>query len=204
MGTADAVTRGLTPNNKDSLMNKLMPMALATLLVAATPSLLLAAEPMEPSGVAQAAMSTDPDDFFESAASANMFEIEASKVALERSQDPSVKKYAEMMIKDHTEAGTKLSALATSKKVTLPTQLLKRHQMMLDGLKEEKAGKEFDDEYRLKMVVSHKEAVSLFDESARKSPDADVRKLAGEMLPKLKAHGGEAEHLRKHADDKKS
>lgn len=180
-------------------MNKLVPLATLSVLMCSAPALQADDRGMEPSGAAQALMSVDPDKFFESAGSANMFEVEASKLALERSQDPEVKKFAEMIVKDHTAAGTKLSTLATNKKVTLPTQLLKRHQMMLDGLKEEPQGKEFDDEYRLKMVVAHKEAVSLFDESARESPDADVRKLAAEMLPTLKAHGGQAEQLRRDA-----
>ena len=162
---------------------------------------LYAEEPMKPSGVAQALMSDSPEAFFETAASANMFEIESSKLALERSKDPGVRKFAQMMVSDHTEAGKKVSALAATKSVTLPTAMLKRHQMMLDGLKDEKAGKDFDDEYRLKMVVSHKEAVSLFDESARESKDPDIKKLAGELLPKLQMHGAEAQKLRDAAKD---
>lgn len=163
----------------------------------------LAAEPMEPSGVAQVVMSSDPKDFFETAASANMFEIEASKLAAKRSQDAQVKAFAEMMIKDHTQASEKLKVLAAQKKVTLPTQLLKRHQMMLDGLKDEKDAKEFDEEYRSRMVMSHKEAVSLFDLSARESPDADIRKFAGTMLPTLQMHGSKAQEMEKAASDRK-
>lgn len=176
--------------------------ASALALLLATTSPLYAAEPMKPSGVAQALMSDSPENFFENAASANMFEIEASKLALASTQDPEIKAFAQMMVKDHTAAGQKVSALAAEKSVSLPTAMLKRHQMMLDGLKNEKPGKDFDDEYRLKMVLSHKEAVSLFDESARESKDPDVRKLATEMLPALQAHGGQAEKLRK--DAKKS
>lgn len=187
-------------------MKKLVPITAVSFLLTATPVLHADDHAMQPSGAAQAVMSVDPDKFFEAAASANLFEVEASTLALERSQDPAIKKFAQMMVEDHTAAAKKLSSLATSKKVTLPTQMLKRHQMMLDGLKEESQGKDFDDEYRLKMVLAHKEAVSLFDESARKSPDADVRKLAGEMLPTLKAHGGQAEQLRENAksSEKKS
>jgi putative membrane protein len=177
--------------------HKLATLGLVAALATTMP--LYAAEPMEPSGAAQALMSDSPKAFFETAASANMFEIEASKVALEKSKDPELRKFAEMMVKDHTEAGAKLMSLAATKNVTLPNELLKRHQMMLDGLKEEAAGKDFDDEYRLKMVASHKEAVSLFDESARESSDPEVRRFASEMLPKLQMHGGEAQQLRETA-----
>lgn len=169
-----------------------------TLMAAAPPAHsadAAAAKPMEPSGAVEMVLSEDPKDFYESAASANMLEIEASKLAETKSSDADVKAFAAMMIKDHTEAGQKLGKLATTKKVVLPTELLKRHQMMLDGLKEKENGADFDADYRMKMVMSHKEAVSLFDHHAKKSPDPDIRAFATEMLPKLKEHGAHAKKL---------
>lgn len=154
-----------------------------------------AQEPMEPSGVAQVLMSNDPKDFYQSAGSANLFEIRASKLAQTRAQSPEIRKFADMMVADHTEASQKLEALAGRKGVALPTQLLRRHQMMLDGLMEEKAGKDFDDHYSNKMVVSHKEAVSLFEQASRESKDPDIRSFAAEILPTLQRHGGLANDL---------
>jgi putative membrane protein len=170
----------------------------ACALMAAAPPIVRAADavkPMEPSGAVEMVLSEDPKDFYESAASANMLEIEASKLAETKSTDADVKAFAAMMIKDHTAAGQKLGKLATTKKVVLPTQLLKRHQMMLDGLKEEENGADFDKEYRMKMVMSHKEAVSLFDHASKKSPDPDIRAFATEMLPKLQEHGAHAKKM---------
>lgn len=180
----------------------LMCMSACVLMTAAPPIVRSAdPEPMQPSGALEMVLSEDPKDFYESAASANMLEIEASKLAQTRSTDADVKAFAAMMIKDHTAAGEKLSKLATNKKVVLPTQLLKRHQMMLDGLKEEK-GADFDSEYRMKMVASHKEAVSLFDHASKKSPDPDIRAFAAEMLPKLQEHGAQAKKLEDSAKKK--
>ena len=173
----------------------LMCMSACVLMTAAPPIVRSAdAEPMQPSGALEMVLSEEPKDFYEAAASANMLEIEASKLAQAQSTDADVKAFAAMMIKDHTAAGEKLAKLATTKKVVLPTQLLKRHQMMLDGLKEEK-GADFDSEYRMKMVASHKEAVSLFDHASKKSPDPEIRAFAAEMLPKLQEHGAHAKKL---------
>ncbi|HUR42202.1 MAG TPA: DUF4142 domain-containing protein [Verrucomicrobiae bacterium] len=152
---------------------------------------------MKPSGAMQMLMDDDAKDFFETAASANMLEIDASKLALERATDPALKTYAQMMVKDHTKASGELMALAKKKDVVLETKLLKRHQMMLDDLASEKQGSEFDDEYRDKMVTSHKEAVSLFDEAARDSKDPDIKAFAAKTLPTLQAHGGAAKKLPK-------
>lgn len=171
-------------------------------LAAAGPALTATPDEMKPSGAMEAVMSATPADFYESAASANQFEIEASKLAQTRSQDADIKAYADAMVKDHAEIAQKLVNLATSKNVELPKELLRRHQIMLDGLKDEEAGKAFDDDYRMKMVLSHKEAVSLFDQSAKESPDPDIRKFALSMITRLQAHGGRAQKMQDKAKNK--
>jgi putative membrane protein len=171
-------------------------------LAAAAPTPVATPEEMKPSGAMEAVMSDTPADFYESAASANQFEIEASKLALARSQDADIKAFADTMVKDHAEIAQKLVNLATSKNVELPKELLRRHQVMLDGLKDEEAGKAFDDDYRMKMVLSHKETVLLFDQSAKESPDPDIRKFALATIARLQAHGGRAQKMQDKAKKK--
>lgn len=153
-----------------------------------------AQQPMQPSGVAQALMGNDTKDFFETAASANRLEIETGRLAVQRATDPKLKAYGQKMIDDHTKATEELQALATRKGVTLPSGMLRRHQMMYDNLRDER-GEAFNDEYRDLIVMSHKESVSLFDQTAREGKDPDVKAFAQKMLPKLQQHGGEAESL---------
>jgi len=162
----------------------------------------LSAGQMKPSGAMEAVMSDDPSDFYESAASLNQFEIEAGKLALERSTNADIKAYAATMVKDHTATAQKLTNLATSKNADLPKELLKRHQIMLDSLKEQDAGPGFDANYRMKMLMSHKEAVSLFDQSSKESPDPDIRKFALSVMSTLQEHGGRAQKLEDDAQKK--
>lgn len=152
-------------------------------------------EPMKPSKVIEAVQSNDVDDFFETAASAGMFEVEAGKLAEQRGTTPDVQSFGKKMVKDHTAVGEELKALARKKDVALPEQMLKRHQMMLDDLKNEKDGEEFDQEFRDKMISSHKEAVSLFDKASRKSKDPDVKAFATKHLAHLQEHGMKAKAL---------
>lgn len=154
-------------------------------------------EPMKPSGVIEAVMSKELKDFYETAASANMLEIEASQLALNKSSNEKIKGFAQQMIIDHTKAGEELKALAESKGVQLPTAMLKRHQAMYDDLKDESHGKDFDNEYRMKMIASHKEAVSLFDKTAKTATDAEVKAFVSKTLPKLQDHGGKSKDLPK-------
>lgn len=193
-----------SPRQKKTMFS-LMCLSACALMAAAPPMARSAdAAPMQPSATIEMVLSEEPKDFYESAASANMLEIEAGKLAQTKSNDADVKAFAETMVKDHTAAGQKLGKLATTKKTVLPTELLKRHQIMLDGLMEKENGADFDEDYRMKMVMAHKEAVSLFDHASKKSPDPDIRAFASEMLPKLQEHGAHAKKLEDTAKKKKS
>jgi putative membrane protein len=154
-----------------------------------------AAEPMQPSGVVEAMMPNSDKSFFENAASAGMFEIQASKLALTKSSNPQIKTFAEKMIADHTEAAAKLQTLAAARSVMLPDKLSKHHEMMLDRLNKDSAGADFDAAYKRQMIVSHKEAVSLFDQESKKGQDAELKAFAADTLPKLQGHGAMAHDL---------
>lgn len=157
------------------------------------------AQPMEPSKAAELLMSNKDSTFMKNAASAGMFEVEASKVAQQKATDPKLKEFAQKMIDDHTKANDELKSLASSKNITLPTTLAKHQQMMLDHLNKEQQGKDFDEAYRHEMLVSHKEAISLFDNAARNAKDPEVKSWAAQTLPTLKEHGGRAKALNKTA-----
>src|SRR5690349_13814227 len=65
------------------------------------------------SGDATRGVPSGDRDFIREIASANMAEMEMAKLALQRGSDGSVKKFAQMMVADHTRAGEKLNALAS-------------------------------------------------------------------------------------------
>lgn len=175
----------------------LLKLFLTAFLLAAAGGATAKDEPMKPSGALQAVMDDSVKDFFETAGSAGMFEIEAGKLAQQMGTSPEVKTFGEKMVKDHQKAADELRKIADDKGAALPSVMLKRHQKMLDDLKDEKPGQEFDNTFRRYMIASHKEAVSLFDESAKKSADKDVKAFAAKTLPVLQHHGSMAERLPK-------
>src|SRR3954470_4033366 len=65
--------------------------------------------------------------FAQHAAMAGMAEVKLGQLALEKSTNDDVKKFAQMMVDDHTKANDELKALAQSKSIDLPTDLGK-HQ----------------------------------------------------------------------------
>jgi putative membrane protein len=135
----------------------------------------------------------EPSVFVTKAAQAGMTEVAVGKVALAKSQDPSIRSFAERMIKDHTKANTELASIASTKGIDAPKQLDAEHQAMVDTLSS-KSGAEFDREYSQHMNMDHSKAIALF-EGAAKSSDADVAGFAKKTLPTLKEHKKLAETL---------
>ncbi|TJU93145.1 MAG: DUF4142 domain-containing protein, partial [Mesorhizobium sp.] len=74
-------------------------------------------------------------DFVDKAAVGGKFEVDSSQLALNKVQDQSIKDFAQMMIRDHGAANTKLQAVAGEQKLKVPAALDAQHQADLDKLK---------------------------------------------------------------------
>ena len=127
------------------------------------------------------------DKFWTEAAQGGMTEVELSNLALQKSQNEEVKRYAQMMVDDHTKANDELKTLAQSKNVTLPTAMNSKQMAMKDKLSG-LSGDAFDKEYMKMMVKDHDKTVKLFQKQADKGMDADVKSFAAGKLPILKSH----------------
>jgi putative membrane protein len=125
------------------------------------------------------------DNFWSKAAQGGMAEVELGKLALQKSQNADVKKFAQMMVTDHTKANDELKALASKKNVTLPIDL-GSHKSTLDDLNK-LSGAEFDKEYVEAMVEDHETDVDLFEDNTDNS-DADIKAFTTKTLPTLKSH----------------
>ena len=145
-------------------------------------------------GVAVAA-DTTPTSFTTEAATAGMAEVTLSRLAMEKTTNPTIKKFAEMMLKDHSEAGAKLKAVAEADKIAVPTAPTPEQQAVAKELGE-KSGPAFDAAYAAQMVKDHEKAVALFGAA---SDDADMtqnlRIFAAKTLPTLEHHLDEAKKL---------
>jgi putative membrane protein len=107
------------------------------------------------------------EDFVKEAATSDMTEIAAAKVAMEKGNSAE-KKFAEQMVTDHTKTSSELKALVTSGdvKAEVPTGLDSSSQKKIDNLKAAKP-EEFASQYDSLQVSAHKDAVSLFERYAK-------------------------------------
>ena len=141
-------------------------------------------------------VSKGDQDFAVNTANAGMTEIKAATIAEQQATDADVKKYAAMMIKDHTAAADKLKAIATQKNITLPATLTPDAQKNLDDLQKED-GKKFDKDYLAMMVSDHKKVISAFENESKNGSDADIRAFADSTLHTLRVHLDKAEKCEK-------
>jgi len=132
--------------------------------------------------------------FISTAGRHNQAEIELTKLAEDKSDNPQVKQFAEDLKKQHEQLDKDLDDLADKKdvKVPDPTTQEKTTKDQLDKLK----GSAFDHAFLAEMVKDHQMAVTEYSKAA-KSADPDVKNLAEKTLPTLKDHLQRAKDLQK-------
>lgn len=147
------------------------------------------------SGAATAAgeAASTPEVFVEKAAQSGMTEVALGKLALAKSQDEAVQKFAQRMVTDHGKANAELAAVAKAKGINPPKKLDDKHEAMMDSMKG-KEGEAFDQAYSQHMNMDHSKAIDLF-EGAAASGDEAVAGFARKTLPTLKEHKSMAEKL---------
>lgn len=134
-------------------------------------------------------------DFLEATARSNLAEIEASRSAAERANNPAIRTYAETMLRDYTALGQELRALASRKGIVLPTAALSTDAAELERIRNAR-GAEFDRMYVDHLGASaHKETIELFERAASQASDPDIKAFAAEKLPTLRTHLAMAERL---------
>lgn len=74
--------------------------------------------------------------YVEEASAADLFEVKASRLALQRSQDPAIRRFAQQMVSEHTDSANRLKMELEKAKVEVkpPTALDAEKQAMLDKL----------------------------------------------------------------------
>ena len=127
------------------------------------------------------------EDFIKEVAMSDLTEIDSAKIAQQRG-NADEKKFAEMMVADHTKTSTELESMVPDNlKAALPTTLDDASQKKIAKLRDAKP-EDFASEYDPMQVSAHKDAVSLFERYANGGEDPKLKDWAGRTLPALKHH----------------
>lgn len=147
-------------------------------------------------GTVSAEVTTSLKGFASEAIISDMYEVEAARIALERTQNQHIADFAHQMIKAHTRSSERLRTVLVDLRDAppLPTRLDGRRQRMIDELRGAKAV-DFDGRYLSQQVDAHNEALILLRRYSR-SGDVKVAKLfADETIPAVRMHLALAQRL---------
>lgn len=141
--------------------------------------------------------------FVQEAIKANDQEIDEAQAQLKSTNDPSIRMFAQRMIKDHTAANAQIAAVAKNFNMQYPSSHVVNDQgggaqNQMNGpqspgspppaaTQPNTAAATSAREYMQKEVQDHQQAIALFENEV-KNGSPQFKTLAGTMLPELRAH----------------
>jgi putative membrane protein len=148
-----------------------------------------------PTAPPAAKLSRADKEFIEEAASGGLTEVEVGKIMAQRSGHSGVRQFAEMLVKDHTQANEELRRIAASAGVSLPATPEAKHRAMIERLANEK-GADLDRTFiRNFGVKEHEKDIRDFRKQADNGENPQLRAFAAKTLPKLQEHLAMAQKL---------
>ncbi len=133
-------------------------------------------------------------DFVTRASNANLFAVEESRLAVDRTGDPKVKTFAHQMIEDHGRAEAELLTAADGSGAAVPTTLDQEHQTRLSAL-QAKSGVDFDKTYVADQGENHSNALTLYADYMLWGEYEKLHALAIKMIPITEAQLKQAQVL---------
>jgi putative membrane protein len=140
-------------------------------------------------GLAAAADPPDTAEVLGKLHQSNQKEIEMGKLAQKNGQSKDVKAYGKTLVKDHTLADKKVTALAKKEKLTLTPAAKEDHSAMAEK------GPEFDKKFSAAMLEDHKKDVAEAKSARDATKDEQLKTLLDGIVPTLEKHEELAQKL---------
>ncbi len=156
------------------------------------------ADNMSVDNVAPASIMADATDsmtYLQQAAASDLYEIESSRLALKKAQDPQVRSFAEMMIDNHQSTTQQLTAAAQQAGLsTGQPQLSPLQQQQMDALRSAQ-GEAFASAYLSQQREAHQMALQLHQTYAQQGDNAALKTVAGKAVPIIQQHISQLQQL---------
>jgi putative membrane protein len=130
----------------------------------------------------------------------DLFRIEASKLAKDKSTDPAIRTFAAEVVEEHSKTTRRLKDLVANAQLEsqLPTGLDKDHEAKVDELRKMQ-GPEFDRAYLDMQLKGHESALTLHQTYARAGQAEPLRAFANDAAQTVERHLAELRTLTKTA-----
>lgn len=142
-----------------------------------------------PVGAPEMPAASTAQGFAMRAALSDMFEIQSSQLALERSQQPQVRQFAQRMINEHQTMTNQLQSTLQQANITMtpPAQLDPEKTAMIQRLRDAGPGG-FDDAYLEQQIESHETTLNLFRDYGANGDNPTLRQFAERGAPMIENH----------------
>jgi putative membrane protein len=137
---------------------------------------------------------TSDQAFIKEAVDGGLVEVELGQLAVEKSSNEDVKRFAQRMVEDHGKANEELKQLAAKKGLNLPSEPSAKQKAKKERLSR-LSGEEFDKAYMSDMLKDHKTDIAAFQQESDSGKDSDVKEFATQALPTLGEHIKQAESV---------
>jgi len=136
---------------------------------------------------ASSALAQSPAEFINDASAQGMADIEASRLAHQKSESKEVKDYTIVVINDRTTANQHLAKIA--KQLALPVaprdQVVDKAKALMPPVMD---GASFDEAYAASQVKATQAAITQLQQEAQTTDVPEIKAFAEETLPKLQNH----------------
>ena len=141
-------------------------------------------------------LSEQDQGFINTVDASDQFELSSSQLALQKSRNPAIRRFAQRMVDDHSKTTQQLLTIANAK-ASNPQPMLTGPQMgILSGL-QGASGRAFDGDYVRGQITNHRDAVQAFQTEIATGTDPDLHTFAEQTLPVIQDHLAMAQRLRR-------
>lgn len=129
------------------------------------------------------------------AGASDLFEIESSRVALQKTQNADIRRFAQMMIDHHTRTTQATVAAARAAGLTPPPPALEPHQQAMMAELNRATGAAFDSLYVRQQIMGHQGALGVNRTYSMMGDTPQLRATASTAVPIVAAHLADAERM---------
>ena len=147
------------------------------------------ASPAAPAPAAPAPAADTAAGFSARLALSDLYEIESGRLALGRSGDNDVKRFAQMMVDDHARTSNEVRAMLAQQAVQadVPRTLDSEHRSRMAAL-QAAAPAAFDQTYVDQQIAAHEATLALIRDYARSGDNQAFRDWANRTAPAIENH----------------
>jgi putative membrane protein len=134
---------------------------------------------------------------------ANTQEISLSQIAKDKAVEPQVRNYANMMIKQHTTAESRVTTLAKQLNIELAAVIARnlseagdlRGDVKRGKMLREQKGRNVDALYLRMMIEDHQQLLGFLENEQAHVDNANLRTLVTSLIPTVRSHLQQARNL---------